>query len=238
MFYMDMHGRRLADNVEVFASYIAQHGITLVIVDAIASAGGPPGEHSTWESVAVGLEDAFSVLGPITLLAIDHVNADDHRNSKQWVPMKARGAERKYEIFRNQWSLVADLDERDEGRHVVAWHHTKINRGRYEKPFTVEVDYTNDQVSMSVGDIGRSQDAVERLGSQARVEYELTQHPGSPARDLALWAKGNDADRATKQTTTELHKLKKKGRARLDAAGAWWPMDVQNPRVETAQLPW
>ena len=116
--------------------YIDRKHCSLIVVDSVAAAGGNIGDHG-WEGVANHLEQALLALPPVTVLLLDHITGDELKSGI--VAVKARGGVRKLEIARNQWTLLRDQGASKEGRHVIEWHHTKINRAGFRPNFTVEI---------------------------------------------------------------------------------------------------
>jgi len=112
-----MHAAAIANRIDAL-------GATLVIWDGVQAAGGPLGQYTSYESVAMDLEALVGLLPPTTHLMLDHVTGDDLKGGA--VPLKARGGTRKVEWARNQWSLILDREKHAEKRHVVGWTHTKI----------------------------------------------------------------------------------------------------------------
>ena len=154
MMWRDMHGYRLRNQVEAISEAIDREGVGLLVLDAVAAAGGATGEHMTWEAVALEMEECLGSLPPVTVLALDHVTGAEHQAGRRdgkraAVPIKARGAERKLEYLRNQWSLVTDEEAVDVGRHVVNWHHTKNSVGPKERPgFATEIMHRPREISI------------------------------------------------------------------------------------------
>jgi len=152
MLWRDMHGYRLRDQIETIGEYIDRYNVGLLVLDAVAAAGGGGGEHVSWEDIALEMERCLGSLPLVTVLALDHVTGEELKlGSKAPVPIKARGAARKYEYLRNQWSLVTDQTAALDGRHVVNWHHTKNNVGRKEtQGFATEIEHREDEISIVV----------------------------------------------------------------------------------------
>lgn len=140
-------GGPLRNQVHQLATMIDTLGITLIIIDSVAAAGGPMGDRG-YESVAMDIEQALIALPPVTVLLIDHVTGDDMKSNA--IPLKARGAQRKYEFVRYQWTLVLDRDQAHSGKHMVGWTHTKTNITRLQEPFAVEIYHDDDQVSFGL----------------------------------------------------------------------------------------
>lgn len=221
--YRSMRGFRLRDMVETLSREIDTQGVGLIVIDAIAAAGGAPGEYMSWESVALDLEQALGQLPPVTVLGIDHVTSDDHKLGGKAVPLKARGSERKYEMFRNQWSLVADQDLREDGKHVVSWTHTKINADTYRPEFVVEIVHRPGELSIVERAVESSPEAVERLPAWKRTLRYVIDQPGQTAKQIAEEVRGSDSRNAVIATRTELTRLVKRGLLTIDASGCYWP---------------
>jgi hypothetical protein len=240
MAYRSMRGLRLRDALESLVDDIERCNIGLVVIDAISAAGGSWGEHTSWESVALDLEATLGQMPTVTVLALDHVNADDHKNNGN-VPSKARGAERKYEVYRNQWSLVADLDMRRLKRHVVGWYHTKLNAGVYRDPFVTEIVHRENELAINELGMGQSPGTEERLGERERLVRHVLSQPGQSIKDIALAVKGSDSKATVDNARNQLIRSEKHGEVRRDAGGLWWPPDhldipshVQDSLTESA----
>lgn len=190
MLWRDMHGYRLRDQVEMLSTVIDRERVGLVVLDAVAAAGGSPGEHMSWEGVALELEQSLGALPPVTVLGLDHVTGADHAK-RGTVPQKARGAERKVEFFRNQWSLVADDEAAALGRHVVVWTHTKINVVAKAPSFATEI--VHHEADMSIISLPMADREPPESDSQsAKLLVELGATSGRTARELALQYDGHE----------------------------------------------
>lgn len=192
MIWRDMHGYRLRDQIDALTEEIDREGVTLLVLDAVAAAGGSTGEHMTWEAVALEMEACLSSLPQVTVLALDHVTGAEHqaqRNGKERpsVPIKARGAERKLEYLRNQWSLVTDHEAEQDGRHVVNWHHTKNSVGPKERPgFATEIVHRLHEVSIVVRPLENGDDEpVEDETQTQQILSRLAEAKDQTAREVA-----------------------------------------------------
>ena len=214
MLWRDMHGYRLRDQIATLSQMIDHHGVGLLVMDAIAAAGGSPNEHSGYEAIALELESCLGVLPPVTVLGLDHVTSAEHK-LKGYVPLKARGAERKVEFFRNQWSLVTDDEAETVGRHVVNWHHTKVNVVAKEQPFATEIVHRPDEVSIIVRPMQTQSDAADRDETSALLA-SLGNTWRTP-RDLALQFDGKEPSRGRVESVrTLLERAVKRDRAVKD----------------------
>jgi hypothetical protein len=167
-------------------------GVGLVIWDGVQAAGGPLGQHASYESVAQELEMLIGLLPETTHLLLDHVTGDELKTGA--VPLKGRGSTRKVEWARNQWTMILDRDEQRSGRHVVGWTHTKINRGSYETPFGVELLHRPDELGYSLLDESAVAALAERMPWWKQIMEIVKDRPLSP-RDVALAWKGSDDKR-------------------------------------------
>ena len=240
--WLRMKGKRLRDNVQTLTRLILEHKFTLLIIDAVAAAMGGGGDRAkNYDEMAVELEETLGQLPPITILALDHVNAQDHRDQKSYVPQKARGGERKYEVWRNQFSLVIDEEEREHGRHVVVFNQTKLNRGLMLKPFAVEVSYRPNEIAVNAVGINASQEAVERMTASSRLLHELGEQPGLTAKDYARLAGHKQDEASVNKTLTQLQAHERKGRAHHQGE-RWYPPGVdprpEQDEPESTQLPY
>lgn len=198
MLWRDMHGFRLRDQLRTIASMVDRERVGLIVLDAVAAAGGSAGEHTSWESIALEMEECLGALPAVTILALDHVTGAEHRaqrngnGSKPPVPIKARGAERKLEYLRNQWTLVADVDAEHEGRHVVEWTHTKCNVAAKEPyPFATEIVHRDSEMSIVLREIETAESRAEVTQAQ-QLLAELATTSGRTARELALQFDGHE----------------------------------------------
>lgn len=221
MLWRDMHGYRLRDQVETLGQIIDREHVGLVVMDAIAAAGGSPGEHMSWEGVALELEQCLGALPPVTVLGLDHVTGADHK-ARGTVPVKARGAERKVEFFRNQWSLVADDEAAALGRHVVNWTHTKVNVVAKEHPFATEIVHRDAEISIVVRPLTVATAAPEAPEDAAsRLLAVLAQTSGRSIRDLCLQIDGHEPSKSRYNSVrTTLDRAVDKGRAWKEKVGS------------------
>jgi len=215
MLWRDMHGYRLRDQIETIGEAIDRFHVGLVVLDAVAAAGGGAGEHVGWEDIALEMERCLGSLPPVTLLALDHVTGEELKGGRSVVPLKARGAVRKYEYLRNQWSLVTDEAAEKVGRHVVNWHHTKNNVGPKEQGgFATEIVHRESEISILVRpmEVPDQQDTDQTSALLAT----LGNHWRS-ARGLAQEFDGKEpSDGRVESVRTLLERAVKKGRAVRD----------------------
>jgi hypothetical protein len=199
MLWHDMHGYRLRDQVERLGEIVDEYHIGLLVLDAVAAAGGGAGEHVTWEDVALEMERCLGSLPPVTVLALDHVTGAEHKAGQGApVPIKARGAERKLEYLRNQWSLVTDEGAEHEGRHVIQWHHTKNSVGRKEWPgFATEIVHGASRIEIVLAQVERP--PVPTIAPDTKTaEYVrvLAETSGRTVHDLCLQIDGKEPSKA------------------------------------------
>lgn len=218
MLWRDMHGYRLRDQIETIGEIIDRFHVGLLVLDAVAAAGGGAGEHVGWEDIALEMERCLGSLAPVTVLALDHVTGDElTRPGPKAVPIKARGAVRKYEYLRNQWSLVTDTAAEQVGRHVVNWHHTKNNVGPKEQHgFATEILHQASEISIIVRPLQvQSNDQAEQ--DQTSMLLGSLGDTWRTARQLAQQVDGKEpgASRIEGVRTT-LERAVKRGRAVRD----------------------
>lgn len=196
-----IHRMRLSGPASQYAAPIATRidslGATLVVWDGVQAAGGPIGQYTNYESVAMDLEALVNLLPTTTHLLLDHVTGDELKAGA--VPLKARGATRKVEWARNQWSLVLDRDAQQSKRHVVGWTHTKINRAAYLPAFGVEVLHRPDELGFRL----LAEEEVEPLREKMPAWRQLVaviQEAGQPLSNekAALLWKGDSSEKAKK----------------------------------------
>jgi len=222
MLWLGMHGHRLRDRVEMLGALIAQERVGLMVVDAVAASGGSPGEHMTYESIALEMADCLDVLPRVTVLALDHVTGAEHKAialGRAPVPIKARGSERKLEYFRNQWSLVTDVEAEQDGQHVVEWTHTKYNLGKKEREgFATEILHREQELAINVR-AKRMHDEEPQGPSEDTKAYALLEGLGggrSP-RELALQVDGHEpSDSRIRSVRTTLERYVRKGLVERD----------------------
>lgn len=224
MLWRDMHGYRLRDQIETLGQIIDREHVGLVVLDAIAAAGGSPGEHMSWEGVALELEQCLGALPAVTVLGLDHVTSAQHQDNGL-VPLKARGAERKVEFFRNQWSLIADRQAGDEGRHLVAWNHTKINVAAREQPFVTEIIHRDAEISVELRELESSGDAFERLSELQKLLRLLKDGPQTSA-ELSEALYGTKEEKKAKIVRVQMGRAKSRGLVGQDANGRWYLRNI------------
>ena len=188
--WIGMHGARLSDQVEMLARTIDQHGVDLMVVDALAPAAGVSGEMS-YEAIALELESSFGLLLPCTILALDHITSAEHKDPSAPVPIKGRGAERKLEFIRNQWTLMRDDVAMElSGRHVVSWYHTKINALKKGRPFETEVLHRDGDLSVVTRDMQDAPSLEARQSKIGRYVDTVRHLPGLNMRELCERVEG------------------------------------------------
>lgn len=177
------------------ANRIDSIGATLVIWDGVQAAGGPVGQYTSYEAVAMDMEALVMSLPPTTHVLLDHVTGDDLKEQK--VPLKARGGTRKVEWARNQWSLILDRDAHLSKRHVVGWTHTKINRSDYLEPFGVEIIHRPDELGFALLEESEVEPLKDRM-SDWRQLLVIAQEVGRPLtnREAARLWKGDTEKRS------------------------------------------
>jgi hypothetical protein len=235
--YRDMHGYRLRDQLDVLTRMIDRERVSLVVLDAVAAAGGSTGEHMTWEAVALEMEACLGALPQVTVLALDHVTGAEHKaGSRSMVPIKARGAERKLEYTRNQWTLMTDEEAERLGRHVVTWHHTKLNLGPKEPPFATEIVHRHDEVSIILRPMETYHQDEEPTDEASRLVRILASTSGRSVRDLCLQVDGKEPSRTRYQTVrTALERAVQRGHARKERVGSEVRYRADNEAVSNPQ---
>lgn len=230
-----MHWRRgkgpLRSDAQRLAAEITRLGVTLLVIDPVAAAGGPLGERG-YEAVAMEVEQALLVLPPVTVLLLDHVTGDELKNGA--VAIKARGSARKYEFVRYQWSLSLDRDEAERGRHIVGWTHSKVNRGAYQPAFGVEVQHRDleGKLDLNVIKAGEVAPLADRQNLRGRIESALDRLIKASVKDIAEHVYGS-----TTRNRVEACRvlLKRYPRSFAQAADGEW-VRVE-PKTQTARPP-
>lgn len=176
-------GGPLKSQVHQLAELITENGVTLIGIDAVAAAGGELGDRG-YEAVALDIEQALLALPPVTVILLDHITGEELKLGG--VPIKARGATRKYEFVRYQWTLAADRDEAARGNHLVGWTHTKTNLTRMQPPFAVRINHDDDRIAFSRADAVNVRAVAERMSLLDRCIAEVTAaRQGLSLSDLA-----------------------------------------------------
>jgi hypothetical protein len=222
MLWRDMHGYRLRDQMEGVARLVDNRHVGLVVLDAIAAAGGSPGEHMSWEGIALELEQCLGQLSAVTVLGLDHVTGAEHQDNGR-VPIKARGAERKLEFTRNQWTLMADQEAlQHQNRHLVSWTHTKFNSGRHQKPFVTEICYREAEISIQLRTLEASPEAVDRLSDTDKILRFLEATPGQTAAEIAWGVFGLSTRNKVESTRVLLKRAQQRELCWMDESTRWW----------------
>lgn len=190
----------ISAQLRAVAKRIDEHGVSLVIWDAVAAAGGPISEHVGYEAVAGDIEAVIGELPATTHLMLDHVTGDELKAGS--VPLKARGSTRKVEFARNQWTLVLDRDAHADKRHVVGWTHTKINRAQYLPSFGVELLHREDELSFRVLEASAVGPLQERMMPWQQLVAILTSNGPLDPKDAALMMSGQDTPKAVEVVMT------------------------------------
>lgn len=194
--------RPLKHMLHQIVRHMTKYGVTLVIVDAVAAAGGAFGD-GNYESAALDLEQALQALPPCTVVLLDHVTGEDVRAGGTAV--KARGSVRKTEFARNQWSIALDSDARDNGKHVVGFRHTKVNRVQYMQPFGVEILHGDGAIfarEIPAEDVGF---LLESMTDIRRIYLALKKHGGMKLEQIPFVVFGADDKKAQERTARALN---------------------------------
>jgi len=233
MHWINMRGKRLRDSVETLTKIIEDNHISFVVIDSIAAAGGFAGEHRGYEDIALELELCLGQLPPVTVLGLDHVTSEDHKSGNR-VPTKARGAERKVEFYRNQWSLMADTEERERGHHIVNWYHTKINADVKRDNFTVEIRHKGGELSVLRCDISASPEALDRLSDQQKIESYIKANPGATMEEVCRNVVDGEITRAKKETIrTQLKRAVSRSHLTIDQGKRYWWLEPDDDEDDT-----
>lgn len=168
-------GGPLRNQVHQLGELIDKNGVTLLGIDAVAAAGGEMGD-GNYETVALGVEQAVIALPPVTMVMLDHITSAEMKDGG--VPLKARGAARKYEFARYQWTIVADKDAAESGRHVVGWTHTKSNLTRLQRPFATNIIHEDDKLMFGPAEVSEVQAVASARGLLGRCIEELEARGG------------------------------------------------------------
>lgn len=206
----------LKNQIHEIAEIITRYHVILVIVDAVAAAGGPMGD-GNYEAVALDVEAAVNMLPPVTILLLDHVTGDDVKTGN--VPLKARGSVRKTEFARNQWTLTLDRDQMDAERHVVAWTHTKVNRVRYLPAFASEIEHGDGWLRAKTVETEEAKVLVERMSVIQRIREYVRRNGPATIQELALEIYGKDDNTSCANISTPIRRDKGATVVRIDGNG-------------------
>ena len=203
-----IHRLRMAGAATGYAAAIANRiddlGATLVIWDGIQAAGGPISQTAGYEAVAGDLEALVGSLPPTTNLMLDHVTGDELKQGA--IPLKGRGSTRKVEWARNQWTMVLDREAQRDGRHVVGWTHTKINRGAYLPAFGVEVLHREDELGFQMLAESDVEPLRERMSDKHQLLAVLRGQVAVTVEQAALWWLGSSDKRAQERVLSVVRK--------------------------------
>ena len=232
--YVSMRGKRLRDQTEQLCRLISEHGIGLVVIDAIAAAGAVPGEHVTYEAVALEIEQAFGLMPPgVTVLALDHVTSAEHKSGG--VALKGRGSERKVEFIRNQWTMAQDLEEARHGRHLVVAHHTKINGDRRRPPLGINIRHYDNVLCFDKVDVVIPTIAVVEMGQTDKAVLYVQENPGCTLMEVAIAVYGEAATQKKESVRTLLKR--KSDLISMDKAKRYWPVREPDTEPGVSELP-
>lgn len=218
MAWRSMRGYRLRDQIETIGEFVQRQGTGLLVLDAVQAAGGAGGEHSRWEDIALEMDHSLGLLPTVTVLALDHVTAAEHKAGESApVPIKARGSERKVEVLRNQWSLMTSDSAAKSGRHVVNWYQTKNSVGRKDQQgFSTEIVWREADISIVVGPRETDTTASDNEQKTLHLLRVLASTWRSP-RELALQIDGKEPSRGRVESVrTLLDRAVSKGLATRD----------------------
>lgn len=180
--------RRLSDHTEFLARQIAEQGYGALIHDSVQRLSGGPGEHASWESIAIEYAEAVALLGPVAHLLIDHVSADGQR---QGLAGKAVGADRKMADARVSWE-IRNAQEAESNFLDLGLYHIKRNNTRQFAPIGLRVEFESDAWGRATSVAFRRQDVrdvaalVARLALPEQVVATLRRLGRVTAEDVAL----------------------------------------------------
>lgn len=176
----------IGHHVHYLAEQISTRDIGLAIWDSIGHAGGAPGEHGSYESVALDVSEAALAMGPeLAHLWIDHVSGE---GLGQKLAGKAIGSIRKMADARVAWE-VRKAQEEEAAAYSIGLFHTKFNNTRRFAPLGFKLSFESDEHGRATSvyfereDI-RETDNEERLSPPLRI-VSLLRGGGQDTKQIA-----------------------------------------------------
>lgn len=157
------------DIAEAISAFVADRGITLVVVDSVGMASGTTREGGTAEESAIKLFGAFRHLG-CTVLAIDHVTGEDAKRADK-ATVKPYGSIYKVNLARSVWELKGIIEDEGTDSHM-ALHHRKVNSGRLLPSVGIRVRHEQDSVEFAREEISDA-GLVSGLSNSVRIQRAL-----------------------------------------------------------------
>lgn len=132
----------IGHHVHYLAEQVSTRDIGLAIWDSIGHAGGAPGEHGSYEGVALDVSEAALALGPeLAHLWIDHVSGE---GLGQKLAGKAIGSIRKMADARVAWEVRKAQDE-EAAAYSIGLFHTKFNNTRKFAALGFRLSFESDE---------------------------------------------------------------------------------------------
>lgn len=157
----------LRSQLHRIASYVQEHGITLVVVDSVELASGTAGDRGNYEELAKSFFLALRQIGQVTVLMIDHVS-DAARQNKGEVN-KAYGSVFKGNWVRNAWEVKKD-QEAGALKSAIGLYHYKTNSGPLYRPIGMLLDFSAPgSVAISREDVSESDTLSKALPKHEQV---------------------------------------------------------------------
>jgi DNA-directed RNA polymerase specialized sigma24 family protein len=183
---LDIHYRKMrgafSGQLNPIARFVAEHGISLLVLDSVGLAAGMAGERGSYEDNALALFEALQYL-PVTALLIDHVSEEGRQNTK--TVGKAYGSIYKMALCRNAWEVRKD-QALGAGQLSIGMYHTKANHGPLLHPLGIGIDFTTaGQVTVQREDVRDSQELSGRLPAHERIALVL-RRGALPVKEIAV----------------------------------------------------
>ena len=143
--YLPAH-RPFTEDVSHIKAAIQRLGVVLLVVDSMAPAcGGRPEEAET----VLNFMNALRSLGPsVTRLVVAHVSKADGDRTRG----RIFGSVFARNLARSCWE-VRVADEEDGDVLTIGLYHEKVNRGRLQKPFGLQLAFTDSRITITNQDL-------------------------------------------------------------------------------------
>ena len=168
----------LASEVEKLQRIVAEHDISLVIVDSVGYACG--GEPET-ASNAINYYNALRQL-QTTTLSIGHVAKDRNANSPFGSVYWVNGARSVWEVIRSQDSGANSFD--------IGILHRKINNGPLSMPVGYKITFSEESVIFEDSDVKLIEEVESKLPLKDQISTLLSEHGHLEVKDIASMLEG------------------------------------------------
>lgn len=188
----------LKHSVHELAEIVSQERVTTAFLDSVGHAAGAPGEHSSYEGLALDVFGACDAIGKaapggsLTWAWIDHVSA---AGSQEKLAGKAIGAYRKMMDARVSWE-IRKQQEQEQDSFTLALYHEKHNHTRKFAPIAIRLEFDNDEDGKPL--------AVRFQRTEVHEYDELASRDAGGLKGRVLRALGNGPARTAKALAEEL----------------------------------